>query len=280
MSQITILGKKKEFIDINFLIELMKYANEEARKLFIIGKQDIKNLNIITKEDNTYVTNIDLKINEIILEGMKKLQRNLVEEILIISEESPKLDYEIRKKYKYAWLIDPIDGTNSLIEGIEDFTICIGLVENQRAIFGIVGLPMEKKIVYGGRNVPIHEVNSKGIHFPIKREVNTNHNSFKVCCVDTSYSIKQMQKDKKAYVVRWSNGYGIDIIKGRINELRLSNNCIIKEWDICCWDGILKGQDEIKLVSIENYEIYYNTKSLLLPCIKIVDIMRDKYNSK
>ena len=40
------------------------------------------------------------------------------------------------------WLIDPIDGTSSFIEGNDQFAICIALIQNKKAVFGLIYAPV------------------------------------------------------------------------------------------------------------------------------------------
>jgi myo-inositol-1(or 4)-monophosphatase len=41
-----------------------------------------------------------------------------------------------------VWVVDPIDGTNSFVKGIAEFAVCIGLVEGDRAVLGVVANPV------------------------------------------------------------------------------------------------------------------------------------------
>ena len=83
-----------------------------------------KNLNSRFKEDNTFVTDADIISNKIIVNGIKKEFPNDG----IVSEESENVEG------KRVWYIDPLDGTNSFIDGKNDFTIHIGLCENNSPV--------------------------------------------------------------------------------------------------------------------------------------------------
>jgi len=64
------------------------------------------------KDDNSPLTEADLKANDIICSTLEKLYPN----IPIMSEENKQTDYEVRKKWEYYWCIDPIDGTKEFIK--------------------------------------------------------------------------------------------------------------------------------------------------------------------
>jgi myo-inositol-1(or 4)-monophosphatase len=56
-----------------------------------------------------------------------------------LSEETA--DNPERMQKRLVWIVDPIDGTRSFINGYPEFAISIGLVENQRPLVGVVYNP-------------------------------------------------------------------------------------------------------------------------------------------
>ena len=83
-----------------------------------------KGLNIEIKEDNSPVSNGDIKVNELITSKIKELTPN----IPIISEET--VDLNVKNTAKKFWLIDPIDGTKEYIAGKDEYTLNAALVIN------------------------------------------------------------------------------------------------------------------------------------------------------
>ncbi|HEX8391148.1 MAG TPA: 3'(2'),5'-bisphosphate nucleotidase CysQ [Longimicrobium sp.] len=53
-----------------------------------------------------------------------------------LSEESA--DSQQRLQRRRVWVVDPIDGTNSFVAGRPEFAVCVGLVEGDRAVVGVV----------------------------------------------------------------------------------------------------------------------------------------------
>lgn len=100
------------------------------------------NMQIFTKENNTPLTNADIAANEAICAVLAKSK------ILICSEEKP-LDYNIRKNLESFWLIDPLDGTKSFIEGSENYCILIALIHKTRPILSLILKPKTNEIYYG-----------------------------------------------------------------------------------------------------------------------------------
>ena len=101
-----------------------------------------KGLNIEIKEDNSPVSNGDIKVNELITNKIKELTPN----IPIISEET--VDLKKINKAKVFWLIDPIDGTKEYIAGNDEYTLNAALVINTVPVLGVVGVPKKNRLFY------------------------------------------------------------------------------------------------------------------------------------
>ncbi len=101
-----------------------------------------KGLQIKIKEDNTPVSDGDLKVNELISNKIKDLTPN----IPIVSEET--VDLSKKNQSKVFWLIDPIDGTKEYIAGKDEYTLNAALVINTIPVLGLVGVPKKNRLFY------------------------------------------------------------------------------------------------------------------------------------
>lgn len=99
------------------------------------------------KLDGSPVTLADKNSNKILVEALQRTQ------IPIISEESHKEVYDIRRTWNKVWIVDPLDGTKEFIKKNGEFVICIALVENNSPILGIICSPVNETILIGGRNI-------------------------------------------------------------------------------------------------------------------------------
>jgi len=118
------------------LIDTFNIAGQESINLYTKG------LNIEVKEDNSPVSNGDLKVNELITNKIKELTPN----IPIVSEETVNLN--IKNTAKIFWLIDPIDGTKEYIAGKDEYTLNAALVINTVPVLGLVGVPKKNRLFY------------------------------------------------------------------------------------------------------------------------------------
>ena len=96
---------------------------------------------VIKKDDNSPITKADLESNKILRSALEKTG------IPILSEEDE--DDKSRLESEKVWIIDPLDGTQDFVNRTGEFTVLVGLVENQIPVMGLVYLPTQKILYYG-----------------------------------------------------------------------------------------------------------------------------------
>jgi len=133
-------GKIIEIVEIASQIILQIYLNDE---LFMNMNMTIENK---VEAGNSPLTIADKKANDFICMEL----RGLYPDIPIISEENKNDDWEVRKKYTWVWLVDPLDGTKEFIKRNGEFTVNIGLVYMGEPVAGFVGVPAQGLIYWGG----------------------------------------------------------------------------------------------------------------------------------
>ncbi|CEA03267.1 3'(2'),5'-bisphosphate nucleotidase [Pseudomonas saudimassiliensis] len=104
------------------------------------------NPEVITKADDSPVTAADLAANQVIVDGL----RALAPEIPVLSEEDADVPFDERQHWARFWLVDPLDGTKEFIAGSDEFTVNIALIEHGEVRFGIVGVPAQDTLYWGG----------------------------------------------------------------------------------------------------------------------------------
>lgn len=113
-------------------------AGNEVLKIY-----NNKEYNIQNKENNTPITDADLKSNNIIIKQLSSTN------IPILSEEGDEKEWNIIRGEKYYWLIDPLDGTKEFINRNGEFTVNIALMENNSPIMGVIYTPV-LNLLFGG----------------------------------------------------------------------------------------------------------------------------------
>jgi 3'(2'), 5'-bisphosphate nucleotidase len=85
----------------------------------------LQDFGIVNKSDDSPLTKADTAANKVICEGLERLCPH----IPIISEETKQRPYEMRQKYEYCWIVDPLDGTKEFVKRNGEFTVMIALVQ-------------------------------------------------------------------------------------------------------------------------------------------------------
>ncbi|HWU77992.1 MAG TPA: 3'(2'),5'-bisphosphate nucleotidase CysQ [Rhodanobacter sp.] len=91
-----------------------------------------------TKADASPLTAADLAAQQVIVAGLSQLEPRLP----ILSEEAKALPWSERQAWSRYWLVDPLDGTREFVKRNGEFTVNIALVEQRRAVLGVVLAPV------------------------------------------------------------------------------------------------------------------------------------------
>jgi 3'(2'), 5'-bisphosphate nucleotidase len=119
---------------VALLREVRSVAEDAADiALSFYGRDDLA---VAAKEDESPVTAADRATSDFICQRLSVLTAG----IPIISEEGAAED--IATLAPEFWLVDPLDGTKEFIRRTGEFTINIALVENGRAVIGVVHVPV------------------------------------------------------------------------------------------------------------------------------------------
>ena len=136
------------------LYEIKNIIAEIADKAAKVIMQNI-NSQIEIKADNTPVTKADKESDKLINKELLKAFPN----IPILSEERKPQNNAFGNDLH--WIIDPLDGTKSFIEGDQDFCVCIALALNTKPILGCIAHPPSETIWAGGSEIGTYKKNSK-----------------------------------------------------------------------------------------------------------------------
>lgn len=99
---------------------------------------------IALKNDKTPITIADRTAHRTIREALGHTR------IPILSEEGREMRYDERRNWELYWLVDPLDGTAEFIEGYNEFTVNIALMENNRCIAAVIYVPYFEKMYIAG----------------------------------------------------------------------------------------------------------------------------------
>ena len=121
-------------------ITIMIRAARKASKYIVRDFLELEQLQVSVKGQNDFVTNVDIKIQEIIHSELNKARTDYG--FIMEEGQSEKLDAE------NIWIIDPIDGTLNFMHGLPYFAISIGLRIKQKMAAGIVYNPILNELYW------------------------------------------------------------------------------------------------------------------------------------
>ena len=244
---------------INVALDAAVLAGEKIMEVYNASEH----IDFESKNDNSPLTIADKKSHDIIVSMLKKTGTH------IISEESESIDYQIRKKWKEYWLIDPLDGTKEFIKKNGEFTVNIALIKNNSPFIGIVYCPV-KKILYWNdskKNVFKKTIGKEKKRLNKRKKVDQGEKNLRVIV-----SRSHLNEDTTQYIKKLNTPQLISC-GSSLKFLYIADNKAdiyprfgpTMEWDTAAAHSILKALD-IMVTNLEDKrELSYNKKNLLNP---------------
>jgi len=97
------------------------------------------------KSDRSPLTEADEVSHRIIDARLRAIDGS----VPVLSEESVPPDAATRRAWTRFWLVDPLDGTKEFLKRNGEFTVNIALVDDRRAVLGVVLSPALARLYYG-----------------------------------------------------------------------------------------------------------------------------------
>ncbi len=146
-------------------LQFGKTLVEKARAL-IVPLWESGSFMVETKADLTPVSEVDYKTEELIREV---IQKHFPTHGIIGEEFEP-----VNKDSEFQWTIDPIDGTQSLVNQIPTFGTLLGLRFQNEAVLGFIDHPVLDICSYGGKGVGVY-YNEKPLSYPVSWNATNPH---------------------------------------------------------------------------------------------------------
>ncbi len=125
---------------MTYLDAAINKAVNLVMEVSVLLLSDMEDKKVMTKRgDANFVTEIDLKVQEIVIKGLKEI----LPESNIIAEETKDNDFSFGK---YTWILDPVDGTTNLMYGYKYSCIALALAVDGKPYAGIVYNPYLKEL--------------------------------------------------------------------------------------------------------------------------------------
>jgi 3'(2'), 5'-bisphosphate nucleotidase len=126
--------------------QVLELARQAGAAILDVYRQPVE---VMTKADASPLTIADLRSHETITQGLAALTAD----VPVLSEESSAVPLSTRRGWRTFWLVDPLDGTKEFLARNDQFTVNIALIEGHAPAFGVVYVPAQDLIYWGGRGL-------------------------------------------------------------------------------------------------------------------------------
>jgi len=231
------------------VVPVIRLAGKEILKLY----KD--NLLVSKKEDQSPVTEADLKSEHIIQEGLSPFGYP------ILSEETE--DNLNRMKSERVWIVDPLDGTRDFIDKTDEFSVMIGLAEKGLPIAGFVYQPAGDKLYYAlkgtGAYLQIGNGPAQKIHVSLTESL--PQSILVASRIHFSEAIQKAAKKMNCQIKRvGSNGVKMCMVAEGKADIFFNPTDRMGQWDICAPQIIVEEAGGV-VTGIQGERLVYNQKN-------------------
>ncbi|MBI3546485.1 MAG: 3'(2'),5'-bisphosphate nucleotidase CysQ [Gammaproteobacteria bacterium] len=149
------------FNPANYVNTVNAIARAAGVRILEIYEREFK---VEQKADRSPLTEADRAAHELISAQLNALTPN----IPVLSEESAEIDYATRAAWPRFWLVDPLDGTKEFINRNGEFTVNIALIEDRRAVLGVVYVPVTRVMYFAGDGLGAFKQLGESAAIPIR----------------------------------------------------------------------------------------------------------------
>lgn len=247
---------------IQRILEIVCDANSILEQEYRVYCGEQECFDIQRKEDNSPVTQADLKSNAFILQKLAQL----TPEIPVLSEEN---DATLRHQWEKCWLLDPLDGTKEFLKKRPEFTINLSLIEHGKTIFSVIAVPAQRLVYLGyTHQMPYKYVqdNQQWLLYQQTRHLFQHH-------VKLGLSHRSRKTEYQSFLEILQHSYSVAsvhagsaykfcmMLEGEIDLYpRFHPTC---EWDTSAGQGLLESIGG-GLISLDGQPFTYNQRETLL----------------
>lgn len=171
------MSKKIKSVKNEDALKLATRLAIDSAKLLLKRQNQISSLKITNKIAQGIASNADIESEKLIISGIKKHYPDhfiLAEESAYKEYQGEMSRYEFLKEKEWVWIIDPLDGTNNFLNGLDYYAVCISLVHFGEPVVGVVLRPCNGECFYA-----IKGKGSKVVNYSKAFKVKTKPKSLK-----------------------------------------------------------------------------------------------------
>jgi len=238
----------------------------------ILGVYNNEETQIEIKDDESPLTQADLKSNLAIIDHLKKTS------YWILSEEGKHIEYADRKDIKIMWIVDPLDGTKEFIKRNGEFTVNVALVQDGAPVLGAVYVPVTGELYLG-----VVGQGARKYHFEAGATLNKKDlegGSALPLAIDRPFtavgSRSHMNDETAGFLEKYRKQHGTVEIISKGSSLKM---CMVAEgladvyprfaptmeWDTAAGQAVVEAAGFHMITKNERTPLRYNKENLLNP---------------
>ena len=254
-------------VDINNLIDNLRIFSWEAAEILIYYSNIIQNSTgktrfIQNKNYDDPVTLADIKVNELIVNKIRKSYRNVSWDIL--SEEDIKTESNtFIRTSEWCWVLDPLDGTKDFIQGTGNYAMHLALNYKQKPLIGVVLIPERNELwISNGEKLWRERRDGSKIEKYLSSRKTINEMTLVTSKNHSNNTLKRLieKSNFKDVIVMGSIGCKIaSILRGESDIyicLSLPGRSSPKDWDFAAPEALLKAAGGT-ITDLNNNELTY-----------------------
>ena len=254
-------------VDINNLIDNLRIFSWEAAEILIYYSNIIQNSTgktrfIQNKNYDDPVTLADIKVNELIVNKIRKSYRNVSWDIL--SEEDIKTESNtFIRTSEWCWVLDPLDGTKDFIQGTGNYAMHLALNYKQKPLIGVVLIPERNELwISNGEKLWRERRDGSKIEKYLSSRKTINEMTLVTSKNHSNNTLKRLieKLNFKDVIVMGSIGCKIaSILRGESDIyicLSLPGRSSPKDWDFAAPEALLKAAGGT-ITDLNNNELTY-----------------------
>lgn len=179
-----------------------------AGRILVDFKKKRKPLSVHIKDNQGPASEADLASEKFILLKLAALNKKWKLEASFLAEED---SYKNKKKLKelkkspYLWCVDPLDGTNNYLMGIDYYAVSIALIHQGEVICGVIYRPETKELYFatknGGAFKSVEEKRPISLRILQKKSFRPSAKSLNESVLATGFALEKGQKYRKEFSV-------------------------------------------------------------------------------
>jgi 3'-phosphoadenosine 5'-phosphosulfate (PAPS) 3'-phosphatase len=178
-------------------------------------------------------------------------------DIPVVSRLSHAMPYSERDKWNHFWLVDPLDGEETFAVGNGEFTVNIALIEDRRAVAGVVYAPLSGTVFYAMTWKGAYKVEGRGQ--PVKLEMRD---------ADTPALNHPQSASRPARPTPGSRA--LEMCRLVENEAAIAANIMdTMEWQSAAAHALANSLGRRILQCDTTAELSYNKENWINPCITV-----------